>query len=211
MRTFEKISLDLALLSQELDEFEQLLTDNRHLAERDDVLPFFKMRKHLCAAIGLLNGGVGIPDRVATELGLFGDFACDAACGDSENNSFTLIEFEDANEFSILTKLLTGKTIKRWSPRFEHGFSQLVDWAWRLTQEGSTTNSYRQIFGSNHAIIQLLLIVGRDADLNEDDVARIEWRANNISLGAFRMSCMTFDNVLSSIRRRLKLASMPAA
>ena len=171
------------------------------------MLPFFKSRKQLCAALSLTNGSVGIPDRVALELDLFGDFACDAASGDSKSNAYTLVEFEDATQYSILTKLERGKTVKRWSTRFEHGFSQLVDWAWRLSGEGGTTAAYRSIFGANHAKIQLLLIVGRDADLTRDDLARVEWRANSISLGAFRMSCLTFDGVLSTLRDRLLLAA----
>jgi Domain of unknown function (DUF4263) len=137
----------------------------------------------------------------------FGDLACDAATGDSEKHAYTLVEFEDATEYSVMTRLQKGKTVKRWSTRFEHGFSQLVDWAWRLTEEGNGSAAYRRIFEKNNATIQLLLVVGRDADLTPDDIARVEWRANSISLGPYRMSCMTFDGVLNSLRRRLLLAS----
>ena len=59
-----------------------------------------------------------------------------------------------------------GKIMKRWSPRFEHGFSQLVDWAWRLSTEG-TSAAYRRIFGENDSTIHLLLIAGRDCDLTK--------------------------------------------
>jgi Domain of unknown function (DUF4263) len=207
MRTLEPIKLDVSALVKELDELEIFLKQNHRLRERKHVLPFFQSRKQLCAAISLTHGSVGIPDRVALELSLFGDFACDAASGDSKSNAYTLIEFEDANEFSIFKKLQTGKSVKYWSTRFERGFSQLVDWAWRLTGEGATTAAYRGVFGENHAKILLLLIVGRDADLTPDDLARVEWRASNISLGAFRMSCLTFDGVLATLRRRLLLAS----
>jgi hypothetical protein len=78
---------------------------------------------------------VALPDRIATELELFGDFTCDVASRDSNQDAYTLVEFEDALEYSVLAKLETGRTMKRWSPRFEHGFSQLVDRAWRLTTE----------------------------------------------------------------------------
>ena len=64
-----------------------------------------------------------------TSWTFFGDFACDVAAGDSEANAFTLIEFEDAQEYSIFSRRQEGKAMKRWSSRFEHGFSQLVDWA----------------------------------------------------------------------------------
>jgi hypothetical protein len=80
----------------------------------------------------------------------------------------------------------------------------------RKTAAGHTT-VYGEAVGStrerDNASVQLLLVVGRDADLTPDDVARVEWRANSISLGQYRMSCMTFDGVLNSLWRRLLLAS----
>jgi len=57
----------------------------------------------------------------------------------------------------------------------------------------------------NNPSIHLLLIAGRDADLDDDDQARIRWRANSMTLGAFRMSCLTFDGALNTLRRRLML------
>ncbi len=135
-------------------------------------------------------------------MDLFGDFVCDAARGDSETHAYSLMEFEDAQPYSVLTRPASGKTMKRWSSRFEHGFSQLVDWAWRLSTEGASTHSYRRIFGANDATIHLLLVAGRDNDLTADDLARLRWRANNLSLGAFRMSCLMFHQVLHVLRQR---------
>jgi hypothetical protein len=79
-----------------------------------------------------------VPDCWVNELDLFGDFVSDLAAGDSEANAYTLIEFDDAKEHSISSRLGRGKTMKRWSQRFEHGFSQLVDWAWRLSAEAGS-------------------------------------------------------------------------
>jgi hypothetical protein len=56
--------------------------------------------------------GAAVPDRVATELDLFGDFVCDGGVGDSHLNSFSLIEFEDATQRSVLSKLQTSKIMK---------------------------------------------------------------------------------------------------
>jgi hypothetical protein len=207
MRTFESIDLDKVTLSRELDEFADFLQAKSELKEREHIAPFFKERRQLCAALGLVNGSVELVDRVAIELELFGDFACDAASGDSQANAYTLVEFEDARRYSVLSRLEPGKTMKRWSSRFEHGFSQLVDWAWRLSTEGASTDAYRRIFGRNDADIHMLLVVGRDADLTSDDLARIRWRAQSISMGGVRMTCLTFDGVLNTLRRRILLAS----
>jgi hypothetical protein len=209
MRTFEPLALDRAILEHNIDELEALLTTAAHLKERDHLIPFFKERPHLCTAVGYANSAVELPDRWASELDLFGDFVCDFAAGDTEANAYTLVEFEDANEYSILSKLVRGKTMKRWSPRFEHGFSQLVDWAWRLSAEGGTSDAFNRVFGDPHPVVHFVLVIGRDADLDQRDLARLRWRATNISLGQYRMSCFTFDGVLQSIKRRLILAQRP--
>jgi hypothetical protein len=153
MKTFAQLTLDTTVLSDNLAELETLLSSEGHLRERDQVIPFFKARPHLCAALGYANNAVELPDRWANELDLFGDFACDVAAGDSEANAYTLIEFEDAQEHSILSKRPEGKSMKRWSPRFEHGFSQLVDWAWRISAEGESSNAFRRIFGDDNPTI----------------------------------------------------------
>lgn len=211
MKSFASINLDTSVLSHNLNEFEILLSSEARLKERDRIIPFFKERCHLCAALGLANNAVELPDRWANELDLFGDFGCDVAAGDSEANAYTLVEFEDAQEHSIFSKLQVGKTMKRWSPRFEHGFSQLVDWAWRISAEGESSAAFRRIFGDDNPAIHLLLVVGRDADLTRDDLTRLRWRAKHMALGQFRMSCFTFDGLLQSIRRRLLLAAQPAS
>ncbi|BCH58573.1 hypothetical protein RvVAR0630_11970 [Agrobacterium vitis] len=206
MKKFKQLAIDISILDDDLHAFEMLLNAESHLKERDQIIPFFKQRPHLCAALGFLHGNIELPNLWSNELHLFGDFVCDAASGDSEANAFTLIEFEDAKEHSIFLKLADAKSMKHWSPRFEHGFSQIADWAWRLSTEGGGSSAFRRIFGDNDPVIHFVLIVGRDADLTDDDKARLRWRANNVSFGQYRMSCFTFDAVLGSLRRRLSLA-----
>jgi hypothetical protein len=204
VKGFEPITLDITHLRGELDEFEGFLSSADHLKERKQIAPFFKQKNHLVAALGYTHAGIAHPDRVSTELSLFGDFTCDAASGDSVSKAFLLVEFEDATEHSVLGSALPGK-VKPWSLRFEHGTSQLVDWAWRLSCENHGSHAFRRIFGTNDPIIHFLLIAGRDADLNDDDQARIRWRANSMALGAYRISCLTFDGALNTLRRRLLL------
>ena len=211
MRAFEALTLDTNVLTSDLAALETRLAAEIHLKERAQILPFFQGRQNLCVALGLTNSSVELPNRWATELDLFGDFVCDVAAGDSEANAYTLIEFEAALEYSIFMKLQAKKSMRRWSPRFEHGFSQLVDWAWRISSEGESSAAFRRIFGVDNPAIHLLLIVGRDADLRKDDLTRLRWRANHTSLGQFRMSCFTFDGILNSLRRRLLLAAQPTS
>jgi hypothetical protein len=207
LKTFAPVGLDPAKLLIELNELQQFLEDGTHKKEREEIAPFFKPRTQLCAALGYANAAIEAPDLCASELSLFGDFIVDAASGDSHANAFTLIEFEDAGPQSIFGSLAAGKTMKPWAPRFEHGFSQLVDWAWRLSTEGHRSDAFERIFGDLNPAIHLVLIAGRDADLRPEDFARLRWRAQNMTLGQYRVSCFTFDGILASLKRRLTVAN----
>jgi hypothetical protein len=211
LKTFAPVALDPAKLLTELNDLQRFLDDGTHRREREEIAPFFKPRTQLCAALGYANGAIAAPDLYAYELSLFGDFTADAASGDSRANAFTLIEFEDASPRSIFGGLPEGKTMKPWAPRFEHGFSQLVDWAWRLSTEGHRSDAFVRLFGASNPAIHLVLIAGRDADLRPEDIARLHWRAQNMTLGQYRISCFTFDGILASLKRRLILANAGAA
>jgi hypothetical protein len=210
MKAVIPVELSAQQLLADLKELEAFLNDNTSLKERDQVIPFFGSHPQLIAALGWMNAAAGRPDRYATELDLFGDFSCDAAAGDVAAGAFTLIEFEDATEYSIFKAPEPGKSIRKWSARFEHGFSQLVDWAWRLGTEGNSQATER-IFGSQPVSVHLLLVVGRNTDLRDQDFRRMSWRSQNLRLGGHSMSCLTFDNVLSALRGRVVIAQVDPA
>ncbi len=65
----------------------------------------------------------------------------------------------------------------------------------------------QSIFGDLNPAIHLVLIAGRDADLRPEDFARLRWRAQNMTLGQYRISCFTFDGILASLKRRLTVAN----
>lgn len=208
MRRLEPVSIDVARLLPELDEFEAFLANTAALKEREQVLPYFRRSTQLLACFGCTNPEMGWPDLYASELELFGDFVCDGAVGDSAEGAYTLIEFEDAQEASIFRRPKPGRPIRRWSPRFERGFCQLVDWAWRIDTEGDSA-ALRRVFGGRPLSVHLLLVIGRRSDLDAADVQRLKWRSHNTRLGSFSLSCRTFDDVLSLLRRRLLAFGAP--
>jgi len=210
MRSLKPIAVNPRQLLAQLSELEAFLNDNSVLKEREHVIPFFRARPQLVAALGLTNAAIGRPDRYATELQLFGDFSCDAASGDSVDGSFSLIEFEDARDYSVFRAREAGRSVRRWSPRFEHGFSQLVDWAWRLDTEGHSP-AIQRVFGSQPVSVHLLLVIGRRGDLADHDFKRMTWRSQNVRLGSHSMSCLTFDDVLATLRRRIMVAEAEKA
>ena len=130
MKELQSFQLDFAQCGTELDKFRQLLDARDELSERKDVLPFFKKRRHLSALMGLLAADLITPTRLAYEFSIFGDFTCDVAIGGSRKGSYCLVEFEDGRSDSVFRKA-GRKATREWSPRFEHGYGQIIDWFWK--------------------------------------------------------------------------------
>ena len=132
MKTFIRFRFDLKRCRTELDEFKKLLDNHPTLDERRDILPFFREREHLSAFIGsYFAPSIENSDRLAFEYSLFGDFFCDLVVGDSARGVYCFVEFEDATPTSIFESRGQKATLE-WSSRFERGFSQIVDWFWKL-------------------------------------------------------------------------------
>ena len=70
-------------------------------------------------------------DLLAYEYPLFGDFRCDLAVADSVTRACTFVEFEDAGPRSLFVQH-GDKATREWSPRFDHGYSQVVNWFYKL-------------------------------------------------------------------------------
>ena len=146
MTPLDRFSFSRKIAEQELVRFKRLLDSHSHspLRERDHILPFFQHHRHLAALIGTWNSNIARPDRIAFEFDIFGDYKVNLVVGDSENHQYCFVEFEDATAPSIFKK--TARATPDWSHRFEHGFSQIIDWIlWLDNQRG--TAPYTSRFG----------------------------------------------------------------
>jgi hypothetical protein len=81
MPDFEPHVLDRAVCRQQLEELQALLDGSGDLGEAA-FHDFFEPRVQLRALIGHYNPDLGLPDRLAWQYPLFGDFRCDFAIGD---------------------------------------------------------------------------------------------------------------------------------
>ena len=89
--------LDAQQLVAEVDAFAAFLgNDTNELSERSEILPFFKKHQHLASLVGFNHSRTFHANLIKSELGLFGDFACDLAVGSSDLNEFCFVEFENA-------------------------------------------------------------------------------------------------------------------
>jgi hypothetical protein len=207
MTPFESFSFSRARAERELSQFKRLLDTHSHtsLRERDHILPFFRTHRHAAALIGTFNLNAPGLDRIAFEFDIFGDHKADLVIGDSQNHEYCFVEFEDATETSIFKK--STKATLDWSPRFEHGFSQIVDWIlWLDNQKGTT--AYTSRFGVPSIQFVALLIIGRDRFIEQAPLReRLAWRSEQVVVASRKVNCITYDRLYRHLAMRLKVFS----
>jgi hypothetical protein len=130
MPDFQPHTLDLAACRQQIQELKALLDSSADLGEAV-FHDFFEPRAHLRALVGLYNTSLASPDRLPWQYPIFGDFRCDFAVGDWARKAYTFVEYEDARPNSVFVKQ-GEKATRAWSPRFESGYSQVIDWFYKL-------------------------------------------------------------------------------
>ena len=142
---FKQITFDPQQCRIEIDEFGALLKNKTDLSEKSDVQPFFKAREQLSGFIGSYMRNIGPATEIGFEYQFYGDFAADLVVGVKAHRRFCVIEFEDGRTKSIFKSSQNNKT-KIWSPRFEHGFSQIVDW-YSMLDDLKKTQRFKRDFG----------------------------------------------------------------
>lgn len=145
MKKFQEFRFDPRTCRTQLNELKAHLENHDNLNERKDVLAFFREREHLSAYIGSYSFNLNDFDRLAFEYDLFGDFKADLAIGDSRHGSYCFVEFEGASPTSIF-KSESARATRIWSSKFEQGYSQIVDWFWKLW-DMERTSEFMSRFG----------------------------------------------------------------
>jgi hypothetical protein len=202
-KEFKSIQFDPRQCRKEAEELRDFLATNRELQERKQVIPFFKDRLQLSAFLGSYHPDIVRYDLVAHELPLFGDFVADLVVGDSRNSAFAFIEFEDASPHSIFGKKTRKKATPDWSSRFEHGFSRLVDWFFKLHEQGQTAE-FEDKFGSRTIRHLGILVIGRTEHLGTRETQRLRWRQEHVLLNSKQVHCKTFDQLRDDLLDRLE-------
>lgn len=152
----------------------------------------------------VVQEGLLFPDRMAFEFDLFADFIADLVIGSTVTNTYCFVEFEDAQEHSLFRKR-NGRFEPSFGARFEHGYSQIVDWFCALDAMKGNENAFLSRFGAREIHYQGLLVIGRDASLEADDRKdalrhRIEWRSRNARFSQHRIVIMTYDDLLGNLK-----------
>ena len=193
--------LNRSKVKADLREFKKLL-EKPELAEAEDILPFFKARPQICAAMGLYNPNIIDYKKigVACEFDIFGDHKADLVIGDVSNHAYSFIEFEEAKQFSLFKH--SNKQTPEWSAKFEHGFSQLVDWIlWLENNTGNT--AFKNKFKTDSIEYNMILVIGRDRFLTSPDLReRLDWRTRQVVVASKKFNCITFDMLYKHLCER---------
>ena len=201
MKNFSALEFDQSLCRSEIGELQQLLQRRRGLSERDDIIPFFRKRQHLSAFVASYHPDIIRRDRIAFEYDIFGDFASDLVVGDSINRAYCFVEFEDAATNSIFVAK-AGKNTPEWSPRFERGLSQIVDWFWKL-DDLERTDDFENRFNGRTIDYIGLLIIGRNENLELRERRRLEWRQQKMIVNSKHIYCVTYDKLCADLSARI--------
>jgi hypothetical protein len=207
MAAFTTLSLSKKQVKDDLKAFKALLDDPNKpsLGEKNDILPFFNARPHICAFMGTYNLNIVDYKKISycCEFDIFGDHTADLAVGDTSNHEYCFIEFEDATETSVFKK--TRKQTPEWSARFEHGFSQLVDWIlWIENNKGNAAFVNR--FNSHTIRYNMLLVIGRDKHIVSQGLKdRMNWRTDQVVVASKKFHCITFDKLYEDLSLRVEI------
>jgi hypothetical protein len=207
LNRLEALQFAVARCGAELTEFENLLRSRPELDERGDILPFFRARPHLSAFLGSYNRNLTRFDRLAFELTLVNEFIADVAVADASAGSLCLVEFENGRANSIFRQ--TARSASEWTPRFDHGASQIIDWFWKIDDLRETATLAR-LFGTRITDATGLLVIGRDAGVTPADYPRLVYRREKVRVGRRRLYCCTFDELARDLRERLDAYSLVA-
>jgi hypothetical protein len=206
MKKFETVVFSMAQCRKEVRELQIWLKNHHHLTEQQHIRPFFEKRRQLCAFLGSFNPGIIQFDQIAFQCSLFGDFTCDIVVGDATNNAYCFVELEDAGPKSVFVQQ-GKKATREWSPRFDHGCSQIIDWFYKL-EDMKKSDAFAVQFGARTIDYAGILLAGREYDLQPGEKERLEWRSTNVIVASRHIHCVTFDGLLAKLTNRLKTFSL---
>jgi hypothetical protein len=202
VKQFIDLAFDLKSCQSELAQFHQLLETNEQIGERA-IQELLRQRRQLAGLLGTFTAGIGPADRLGYEFPILDDFTADLVVGRKGHGAYCLIELEDARRNSLFAHE-GKKSTRKWGRRFEHGFSQLVDW-FHLLDDVKNTDRFARDFGHQHVTWTGMLIVGRSSGLTEHERQRLRWRADRVSINSHKVTCLTYDDVYEGLQRQIGL------
>jgi hypothetical protein len=192
MSVFDSIAFDLNAAETELHSFKAWLVRRMFIGEKEIVAEIAIRPQMMC----LLGFALSIPrpDMIRFELAMKGVFRTDLAIGNDHARSFALIEFEPAEETSIFKR--GTAQYRYWGSALEHGFGQVIDWAW-VRDDHPNDTVLHAAFGGAIARSVFAVICGRDAGIvGAMEQRRFEHRRHLVTIAGHTTQIMTYDGMV---------------
>ena len=116
---------------------------------------------------------------------------------------FVTIDFDVVQCRKELDRL-RNKSTTEWGSRFEHGFSQLVDWFFSFDDHKNSAG-FTKHFGFGHIEFFGMLLIGRSRDISDHDRTRLRWRSGKVSVNTHKVYCRTYDDLYETLNSDWRL------
>lgn len=197
-------NINLTTCKSDLQNFKILLDSHKEIDETI-LLKFFKDRPNLILLLGKLV--LGSASYYKDEFNIFNEFYADFAICNTEKNMYVFVEFEEAKKNSIFKQVGKTRGITRfeWSDKFEHGYSQVIDWFFRL-DDFAETNKFQEHFGVNEISYTGYLVIGRQkiSIPNFGYQDRLDWRTKKVIVNGKSIICMTYDELYFEMQKKIE-------
>lgn len=208
MIVYKNVVFDKTQCRQQLDELKNLFLNSPEIDETKGVdgglQNIFKKRPMLLALMGRL---------FFSELATYwnqevdvGDYRVDFVIANHDKSKVALIEFENAKENSLFVKKTSSKTSisYEWAPRFDHGYSQVIDWVYLNSQNhGEIEKCFKD---KKLDPINFALVIGWNKHLQISDLQeRFNFRRNETYVDKKNIYCNTFDALLEELEEKYYL------
>jgi hypothetical protein len=193
MSDFVPITYDLSVAEAELTSFKGWFAGKTWVGETEIVTEIRARPQMACLLGSVLN--IPAADLIKFELTMKGIFRADLVLGNDGARTFGLIEFEPAEEKTLFSKRGTAQ-YRYWGPGLEHGFGQVIDWAWVRADRPDDT-LLENTFGGPVAKSAYAVIAGRDAGIvGPMERKRFEHRRHLVVVGGSPAQIMTYDDMV---------------
>jgi hypothetical protein len=198
------LKLDLRQAHADLAALDKLLTDNEQLEETGPggLQEFFTSHPHLLLLMSRAFCPGLLPAAYLPECSVVQEFRADYAVANEDRSKFLFVEFEHAKKDSIFATKVKTKANQsyQWAKTFEHGFSQVLDWYFRL-DDYQRASKIEEHFGAPKIDYVGILVIGRDQFLKKTGLSqRFEWRRKYTVINSQHLHCFTFDELARELR-----------
>lgn len=202
MSDFDTITYDLLIAEIELLSFKKWFADKSFIGE-NDIVNEIKARPQMACLLGsVLN--IPAPDLIKFELTMKGIYRTDLVLGNDQARAFALIEFEPAEKTTLFKK--GTAQYRYWGSGLEHGFGQIIDWAW-VRDDHPNDTIMENSFGGKIKKSAFAVIAGRNDGISGSlEQSRFDYRRHLVAVGGHHAQIMTYDDMIRRMDESLTTA-----